>query len=161
MSLFDQCMAEIKNDLRENRLKRQRHEEARSLFHATTWAQEASTIYYPIEIAALGLPSLPGLLLGLIEFPTTLLVHPEALKGYADAIVEGSISIPAGNTIATYDDIFRHSAPTLSSLLIVENGKDLLEALRVRGKDVRHFFRWSVGDYPLPNLHTHLIFQPL
>jgi hypothetical protein len=156
--LLKKHIEEIHRDLRENRLRRRQFDGARSMFHPVTWAQEASVVYHFLPSAeAMGLKNVCQFILRLATEPVQVILSAERLVELMDSIDTRVLS-PA--YILTYDEILAGKlAPVPPLLMIVDDGKDLLDTFRKVGKDIRHFFRWSVGDYPLPNLHTHLILQ--
>jgi hypothetical protein len=157
---LDLLVAEMKLELRNNRAKRKSCELARSFFRPATWAEEAATLYYfvnPDRIHA----SVQRLALLMMEFPTTILAPSAHMDAYANEVASLAVPLSTGNNFLAYEDIFSRLAPTLPSLMIVEDGNALIAELKRQKKTVQNFFQWSVGDYPLPNLHTHLVFQPV
>jgi hypothetical protein len=157
---LDDLIARIKRDLQERSAYLQRQDGARQHINPVTWAHQATTVYAFVNMDDVGLKSPLELMARLCRTPTLMLVNPANLVTYMDAITSLEVKVPGGCGIYTYDNIFATNAPTQAGLLIVENGNELLDNLQKRNKTVEDFYQWSVGFYPLPNLHMHLVLQP-
>lgn len=157
---LDDLIARIKRDLQENRASRHRHDGARQHIHPATWAHQAATVYEFVNMEALGLQHPFGLIARLCEPPTLIVVDPANLVTYMGLISSLAVPIPPACGICTFDDVFVKHAPTLPGLMIVENANAFLDYIHKCKKTVEDFYQWSVGFYPLPNQHTHLILQP-
>lgn len=159
MSL-EEWEAEVQYQLQENRAYQLRHDGARQRIQPAAWAQHTATVYVFVNLAAYGLEDVVDAMVRIVEPPALLFVHPDRFQRYLDRIASLELRIPAGCGFYSYDNILSTPAPVKPGLLIVENANELLDNLAKRNKNVSHFYQWSVGDYPIPNRHTHLILQP-
>jgi len=159
MSL-DDWKAEVFYQLHENRAYQLQHVKARRRIQPVVWAQHTATVYVFINLAVCGLKQAIDALVAVVEPPALICVHPDRIQLYLERITRLELLIPTGCGLYSYDDILSKPAPIKSGLLVVENANELLDNLAKRNKNVSHFYQWSVGDYPIPNRHTHLILQP-
>jgi hypothetical protein len=158
---LEDLLTRVRRDVAERRAKCNQFDGARQLFNPATWAQEATTVYEFVRpLEEYGLTNMAMILFKAIMPPSYLLIHPSRMEAYLDLLTSGTIQIPPGNFLGSYEDILAKDTPPHPTLIIVENGNELLDHLQARGKCVGDFYQWSVGFFPLPKLHTHLIFQP-
>jgi hypothetical protein len=157
---LDELTTRIRRDLQEKRAFLQRQDGARAHIHPATWAHQAATVYAFVNMDDVGLSTPLPLMAALCQPPTLLLVNPTNLARYLDLIAALEVKVPTGCGLYTYDNVFASNAPTQGGLMIVENGNEFLDHIQKRNKTVEDFYQWSVGFYPLPNLHTHLVLQP-
>lgn len=160
MESLEELIRRVKRDVLERRAKCTHFDGARQLFHPATWAQEAATVYeFVPALDRLGVQSMAPVLLGAVIPPSVLYIHPDHMEAYLETLSSGTVQFPGGNHLMTYADIFVRDTPPHPSLLMIEDGNAFLDYLHAQGKSVQDFYQWSVGYYPLPHLHTHLIFQ--
>lgn len=157
---LDDWEIDTRQQLQECRAYQQRHEGARARIQPATWAQQAATVYTFVNLEAYGLTYGIDAMARVAEAPALLFVTSDRLQLYLERIVSLDLKIPTGCGLYSYDNILSTPAPTAAGLFIVENANELLDNLAKRNKTVEDFYQWSVGFYPLPNRHTHLVLQP-
>lgn len=157
---LDDWEIEVRTQLQACRTYQLRHEGARQRIPPAIWAQQTATAYVFLNLDTYGLTHAMEAVARVAEAPSLILVDPSRLEQYLDHISGLTVRIPTGCGLYTYDNVLSTPAPVTPGLLIVENGNELLANLAARNKSVLDFYQWSVGNYPIPNRHTHLILQP-